>query len=119
MDRLTDDERRLLELLAGSANGVSETLLVTRFTLDMTVGLVRERLATATLERTFTAGKPVAVTSSSATSGPVPRSTRRTDEPGGWRRVSRAPRKSRRALGPGGSQAFSDRVGELGSSVSH
>jgi hypothetical protein len=31
MDRLTDDERRLLELLAGSANGVSETLLVTRF----------------------------------------------------------------------------------------
>jgi hypothetical protein len=62
MDRLTDDERRVLELLAGSANGVSETLLVTRFALDMMVGLVRERLATATLERTFTAGKPVEVT---------------------------------------------------------
>jgi hypothetical protein len=62
MDRLTDDERRLLDLLAGSANGVSETLLVTRFALDMMVGLVRERLATATLERTLTAGKPVEVT---------------------------------------------------------
>jgi hypothetical protein len=62
MDRLTDDERWLLELLAGSANGVSETLLVTRFTLDMMVGLVRERLATATPERTFTAGKRVEVT---------------------------------------------------------
>jgi hypothetical protein len=62
MDRLTDDERRLLELLAGSANGVSETLLVTRFTLNTMVGLVRERLATATLERTFTTGKPVEVT---------------------------------------------------------
>jgi hypothetical protein len=62
MDRLTADERRLLELLAGSANGVSETLLVTRFTFDKMVGLVHERLATATLERTFTAGKPVEVT---------------------------------------------------------
>ena len=59
MDRLTDDQRRLLELLAGSANGVSEKLLVMRFTLDVMVGLVRERLATATLERTFTADKPI------------------------------------------------------------
>jgi hypothetical protein len=39
MDRLTDDERRALELLAGSAKGVSETLLVTRFTFDTMVGL--------------------------------------------------------------------------------
>jgi len=62
MDRLTDDERRLLLLLAERPNGVSEALLVTRFTLDMMVGLVRERLATATPERTFTAGKPVEVT---------------------------------------------------------
>jgi hypothetical protein len=35
---------------------------VTRFTFDMIVGLVRERLAVATLERTFTAGKPVEFT---------------------------------------------------------
>ena len=56
MDRLTDDERRLLELLAGSANGVSEPLLVTRFTLDMMAGLVRERLATATQVITGLAG---------------------------------------------------------------
>jgi hypothetical protein len=62
MDRLTDDQRRLLELLAGSANGVSEKLLVMRFTPDVMVGLVRERLATVTLERTFTADKPVEVT---------------------------------------------------------
>jgi hypothetical protein len=53
---------RLRELLAGSDNGLSETLLVTRFTLDMMVGLVRERLAPATLERTVTASKPVEVT---------------------------------------------------------
>jgi hypothetical protein len=62
VDRLTDDERRMLELLAGSANGVSETLLVTRFTMDVMVGLVHERLATATLERTFIVGKPIEVT---------------------------------------------------------
>jgi hypothetical protein len=69
MDRLTDDERRLLDLLAGSANGVSETLLLTRFTRDMMAGLVRERLATATLERTFTADRPVEVTRVRITDG--------------------------------------------------
>jgi hypothetical protein len=64
MERLTDDERRLLELLATSANGVSDALLglAHGFTLDMMAGLVRERLATATLERTFAGGKPVEVT---------------------------------------------------------
>lgn len=40
MDRLSEDDRRLLELLAGSANGVSEALLVTRFPIDTMVGLV-------------------------------------------------------------------------------
>jgi hypothetical protein len=62
MDRLTEDERRMLELMARTANGVSETLLVTRFTTDMVIGLVHERLASATLERTFIAGKPIEVT---------------------------------------------------------
>jgi hypothetical protein len=69
MDRLSEDDRRLLELLAGSANGVSEALLVTRFPIDTMVGLVRERLATTTLERTFIGGKPVEVTRVRITDG--------------------------------------------------
>jgi hypothetical protein len=61
---LTDYERRLLELLATSANGVSDALLgpAHGFTLDIMAGLVRERLATATPERSFAGGKPVEVT---------------------------------------------------------
>lgn len=60
---MTDDERRLLELLAGSADGTTDTLLVAHgFPFDLMARLVRERLATATPELTFAAGTPVEVT---------------------------------------------------------
>ena len=91
MDRLTDDERRLLDLLAGSVNGVSETLLGTRFTRDMMVGLVRERLTKATLERTFIADKPVEVTRVRITDAgrralawTARNKTRKRNEPSAW-----------------------------------
>jgi hypothetical protein len=60
---MTADERRLLELLAGSADGSTDALLVAHgFDFDLMARLVRERLATATPERVFAGGKPVEVT---------------------------------------------------------
>ena len=60
---MTDDERRLLEMLAGSADGTTDTLLVAHgFDFDLMARLVRERLATATPERVFASDKPVEVT---------------------------------------------------------
>jgi hypothetical protein len=60
---MTDDERRLLKMLAESADGCTDALLVAHgIDFDLMLRLVRERLATATPERTFAAGKPVEVT---------------------------------------------------------
>jgi hypothetical protein len=60
---MTEDERHLLELLAGSADGTTDALLVAHgFEFDLMARLVRERLATATPERVFAGGKPVEVT---------------------------------------------------------
>jgi hypothetical protein len=57
---MTNDERRLLELLAASLNGTTDALLVAQgFKLDMMVGLVRAGFAMALPERTFAGGKPV------------------------------------------------------------
>jgi hypothetical protein len=60
---MTDDERRLLEMLAGSEDGSTDALLVAHgFDFDLIACLVLERLATAAPERTFTAGKPIQAT---------------------------------------------------------
>ena len=57
---MTADERRLLELLAESANGATDALLQAHgFTLGMMVDVVRAGLATATAERVLAAGRPV------------------------------------------------------------
>ena len=54
------DKRRLLELLAGSADGATDVLLAgCDFSPDLIVGMVRAGLVTATAERTIAAGKPV------------------------------------------------------------
>jgi hypothetical protein len=60
---MTDEERRLLELPAGSADGTTDALLVAHgFDFDLMARMVRQRLVTATPERVFAAGKPVEVT---------------------------------------------------------
>jgi hypothetical protein len=60
---MTDDEHRLLEMLAANADGTTDALLVAHgFEFDLMARLVRERLATATPERVFAGGKPVEVT---------------------------------------------------------
>ena len=60
---MTKDERRLLELLAGSEDGATDALLQAHgFTLDLMVGLVRRGLVTAQSERVFAAGKQVEAT---------------------------------------------------------
>jgi hypothetical protein len=60
---MTDEERRMLALLADNANGSTDALLVAHgFDFDLIARLVRERLATATPERTFGGGNPVEVT---------------------------------------------------------
>jgi hypothetical protein len=60
---MTDDERRLLQMLAETPDGCADTLLVAHgFAFDIMSRLVRERLATATPELTFAAGTPVEVT---------------------------------------------------------
>jgi hypothetical protein len=60
---MTTDERRLLELLAESPEGCTDALLTARgFKLDVLISIVSAELATATPERTFSAGKPVEIT---------------------------------------------------------
>ena len=67
---MTDDETRLLVLLAESADGTTDALLVAHgFDFDLMSRWVRERLATAKPERTFAAGKPVEVTRVRVTDG--------------------------------------------------
>jgi hypothetical protein len=57
---MTNDERRLLELLAGSADGCTDALLTAQgFKLDVLISIVSAEFATAQPERTFAAGKPV------------------------------------------------------------
>ena len=61
-DVMTADERRLLELLAKSEDGVTDALMAgCDFSLDLMVGMVQAGLATATAESTFAAGKPVEI----------------------------------------------------------
>jgi hypothetical protein len=60
---MTDKQRRALELLAANDDGCTDTLLLARgFALDLIVGLVRTRLATAKVERTFGGGRAIEVT---------------------------------------------------------
>jgi hypothetical protein len=60
---MTTDERRLLEMLVGSADGSTAALLTAHgLKLDVLISLVSAEFATATPERVFAAGKPVEVT---------------------------------------------------------
>jgi hypothetical protein len=60
---MTDEESRLLEMLAGSADGSTDALLRSHgFKLDVLISLVSAEFATATPERAFAAGKPVELT---------------------------------------------------------
>jgi hypothetical protein len=55
---MTDDERRLLELLAASYDGCTEAILLAHgFAPGLIDGIVSAGLATATAERTFAAGR--------------------------------------------------------------
>ena len=57
---MTVEERRLLELLAESADGATDSLLQAHgFKLDALISIVSAEFATAQPERTFAAGKPV------------------------------------------------------------
>jgi hypothetical protein len=59
---MTADERRLLDLLAGSADGATDAMLTAHgFKLDVLISIVSAAFATATRERTFAAGKPIEV----------------------------------------------------------
>jgi hypothetical protein len=59
---MTADERRLLELLAGSADGTTDALLTAHgFKLDVLISIVSAEFATAQPERTFAAGKPIGI----------------------------------------------------------
>jgi hypothetical protein len=60
---MTDDERRLPDLLAGSPDSSTDALLLAHgFTAEMVVGLARAGLATTKAEQTFAAGRAVDVT---------------------------------------------------------
>jgi hypothetical protein len=57
---MTEDERRPLELLEGSADDTTDALLVAHgFPLKVILGTIGVKLATAQPERVFAAGKPV------------------------------------------------------------
>jgi hypothetical protein len=59
---MTADERRLLELLAGSEDGSTDALLAAYgFTVALMVDVVSAGLATAMAERVYAGGKPVEV----------------------------------------------------------
>jgi hypothetical protein len=56
------DRRRALELLAGSRDGVAETILLAHgFTVDMLADLVRAGPVTAKIERMVVGGRPMEV----------------------------------------------------------
>jgi hypothetical protein len=60
---MTADESRLLEMLAGSTDGTTDTLLSAHgFKLDVLISIVSAEFATAKPERVFAAGKPVEIT---------------------------------------------------------
>jgi hypothetical protein len=60
---MTDDERRLLEMLAGSADGTTDALLTAHgFRLDVLISIVSAGLATAMAERVYASGKPAEIT---------------------------------------------------------
>jgi hypothetical protein len=57
---MTDDERRLLELLAASDDGATDALLTAHgFKLDVLISIASAEFATVTHERTLAAGRPV------------------------------------------------------------
>ena len=60
---MTDETRRLLELLAASGDGCTEAILLAHgFALDLIHGIVSAGLATATAEHTFAAGRAIEFT---------------------------------------------------------
>jgi hypothetical protein len=60
---MTNEERRLLQMLAGSADGSTDALLAAYgFTVALMVDVVSAGLATAIADRVYAAGKPVEVT---------------------------------------------------------
>jgi hypothetical protein len=60
---MSDDERRLLELLAGSADGTTDAqLTASEFKIDVLISIVSAEFATAQPDRTFAAGKPIEIT---------------------------------------------------------
>ena len=60
---MTDNERRLLELLAASDDGCTEAILLAHgLALDLIDGIVSAELATATAEHTFAAGRAIEFT---------------------------------------------------------
>ena len=72
---MTDDERRLLALLAASDDGCTEAILLAHcIALELIDGIVSAGLATPTAERRFAAGRRVKATR-----------VRITDAGGGWR----------------------------------
>jgi hypothetical protein len=57
---MTDDGRRVLELLANTPNGASEALLLARgFSRGVIFELLQAGLVTKTQERTFAPGQPI------------------------------------------------------------
>lgn len=57
---MTDDQRRLLALLAASTAGCTNALLTAQgFKLDVLISIVSAEFATAQPERTLAGGKPV------------------------------------------------------------
>jgi hypothetical protein len=57
---MTDDERRLLELLAASNDGATDAFLTAQgFKLDVLISIASVGFATVTPERTPAAGTPV------------------------------------------------------------
>jgi hypothetical protein len=62
-DPMTDETRRLLELLAASDDGCTEAILLAHgLALELINGIVSAGLATATAERTFAAGRAIEFT---------------------------------------------------------
>jgi hypothetical protein len=60
---MTDDERRLLELLAASDDGCTEAILLAHgIAAELIDGIVTAGLATAQTERTFAAGRAIEFT---------------------------------------------------------